>query len=83
MGGLVGAAIQIVGAGKYQVIVKIYREGDTEPRCVREHSGGVDPDDAAEDVSTGETLGGVILKDALRETATCSTDTPEANYSVR
>jgi hypothetical protein len=74
VGGLVGAAIQGAGEGTYKVIVKIYREGDAEPVCVREHSGGFNPDDAAEDVSTGEDLGSTILSDSLRETATCSTD---------
>ena len=83
VGGLVGAGLQGAGEGDYEVIAKIYREGDAEPVCVHEHSGRVDPDDAAATVGVGDRVGSSILNEVLRETADCRRDVPGPNYSVR
>lgn len=70
--GLVGAALQAAGEGDYEVLVSIYREGDTTPTCVHKHAGRVNPDDADATARAGSTVGSSILREALRETADCS-----------
>lgn len=82
-GGIVGAMVQSAGAGEFEVVSKIYREGDAEPVCVHKHSGSVDPDDAGATVGVGDSVGSSILSEALRETADCRRDIPGPNYSVR
>ncbi len=74
VGGVVGAAIEEAAAGEYQVVVKIFREGDAYPVCVRKDSGSVDSSDAQGDVSLGETIGKWVLTVALRDTTECGTD---------
>ena len=75
VGGLIGAGLQAGASGEYEVDVKIYREGDAQPACIRKHTGVVDTDDAASDESAGESIGGRILSDALRATSDCPSDT--------
>jgi hypothetical protein len=69
---IVGAGLQAASAGKYEVIVNIYREGDVQPTCVMRHSGSVSSDDPDSDASTGEHLGSLILLDSLRPKADCT-----------
>jgi hypothetical protein len=83
VGGMVGAALSAGGAGQYEVVTKIYREGDVNPACEKTHSGSVDPDDAQAVVNTGELIGSSILQDALRDTNECSDTPPDHDYSVR
>jgi hypothetical protein len=67
-----GASIRAASAGNYEVIVKIYRDGDVQPACVFRHSGHVSSDDPDSNVSTGEQLGSSILRDSLHTTAECT-----------
>ncbi|HTQ03457.1 MAG TPA: hypothetical protein VMI54_06355 [Polyangiaceae bacterium] len=69
--GIVGVVMQSAGAGEIEMTVKIFREGDTAPACVRKHTGSADPDDPSSTVSAGEGLGSTVLSDALTETKTC------------
>jgi len=71
VGGVVGAGLQLSSAGTYEVIVKIYRDGDDQPTCVARHFGSVSSDDPESNASTGEHIGNQILSDSLRATTEC------------
>lgn len=83
LGGFVGAALQAAGEGDYEVLVSIYRDGDTTPTCVHKHAGRVNPDDADATARTGSTVGSAILGEALRETADCSVAPGATNHVGR
>jgi len=81
--GVLGGVMQLAGRGDYEVIVKIFRDGDSEPVCVRRHFGMVDPDDAGATVSAGERVGSAILSDALRDTPECPVTDPASKHRPR
>jgi hypothetical protein len=76
---LTGAVMRLAGGGEIELVVKVFREGDEAPACVRKYVRSTDPDDAAGVVSTGEILGGRVLGDALRPTADCGDDDASGN----
>jgi hypothetical protein len=75
-----GAAFGLIGqgltAGGYEVVSRVYRDGDTKPSCEYRYKGSIFGNDEAASSSQGESVGSSILSDALRDSATCTPKAP-------